>query len=503
MSGKTMDIPTTNSGLGFKSRRNFLNIGAILVGMKGFNSLLGFGIGLMIANILGANESTDALFVAMFIPVDFARHLPRMTDIALVPAMLSGNKEANADLPAIFMGWWFSLLIPVCLLLIVTAPWIIKVMAPGMTLAGQAEATRLLRMLSPSLLLIGLFSSGQSFFIANRKFIVPTFAQLLWRVTCIVFLVALGRKYGVKGYAIGLVLASLTQLLTLLVIGKKSGVAVLKMVWPPRNIKSLKSVISGAAISWLIILMTYPKILIDRFFLSLMDAGSISLLYYADRLAKAVPLLMAASFFSLFLPGLSESRRDSKQSKKLHGAIGLVSLGIGIPFSLSLIWAAGDIVEFFLVHGRFQPADAPLVAWALRAFALSTPALICSISLKGVFAVDRDYRSALGVTVAALGFNALADALLYRYGIKGIAFASSITTYATCIFLWAKAGLGWPVSKDYIRLYLGGLFMVLVTFATPWKTFCNPCFLRVGLGSTVAFIGYGLIAYPVFKRVRI
>ena len=208
----------------------------------------------------------------------------------------------------------------------------------------------------------------------------------------------------------------------------------------------------------------------DRLFASLLGPGSISLLFYADRLARTIPMLVATSFFTLFLPELSEARARRQGFKEVRKAMAVFLMSLGIPLALLIFWSGEDIVDILLVHGRFKPELAPALSGALELFSLGIPAIVTGAALRNLFIVERNLRAVLLFGLLTVALTAVSDGLLFRFGIKGIALASSLTSWVVFVYLWIYTRMGRPGLAQYRRLILATAIMAGLLFLFPQIT---------------------------------
>ena len=200
------------------------------------------------------------------------------------------------------MGWWLPLLLIGTILLICGAPVLVKLMAPGLTVAGHATAVNLLRILAPSFLLFGIFGHGMSIFYYHKMILFPEISLFAWRVTALLSLFIVGSLFGVYGYAVGVIVAGGIQFLVLYLKGRARGWALLSMKKPDFQWPYLKLILTGSALVVVALVLNRTTALIDRWFASLLGAGSISILFFSERLARSVPMLLSTSIFTVYLP---------------------------------------------------------------------------------------------------------------------------------------------------------------------------------------------------------
>lgn len=474
------------------------------------NSLLGFGLSILIAIVLGANEATDALFIAMVIPIDIARtSLVRFASISLVPSLVSMRPEQKRTLLAHVMGWWFVILCAGMLVALVAAGPLIRLMGPGLSAEAIAHGRRLLALLSPCLLLFGVFAAAQAVAVAERRFYSSEVAAVVFRVVAIVCLLVFGRRWGVRGFAVGLVAASVLQCAVMIWDNARHGVNILAAVKPTRNAEELKPVMQGGMAVLIAVVLRNVGLAIGRMFASFMAAGSVSALTYAGRIANAVPLLLARSFFRVFVPALSEAQRSKEEMRRLGGLVSLFLLSIGFPFAILLVWGGDDLVGVLLEHGKLKASALADISGALKAYAFAIPAIMCTMGLRGIFLVQRNVREVRWFSVLGLLLKTFLCIVLFERGVSGIAYAACFAEYLMIVYLQFRARVQLPPFGVWGYLLLAMALSSVAAWAVPWRSLiANDVVALVAGGLTISgtyavtFMPFMKQAGRLMKRIR-
>lgn len=477
-----------------------LGRGAILSVLKLLNTGLGFLLGLAVAWVLRTGAPTDALFAAWFIPVILARELPRVVGMVLVPFLVESELAGRKRVPELFMTWWVAFLCVATVAIVLAARWIIRITVPGLSTEAAVEAVRLLQILAPSFLLLGLFGGAQNLFHAKRVFYEPELAATAWRVVAMVALFVAGGLFGVRGYAVGLVAAAAVQLAILVAAGRRHGIPVARMTSPLRDLAQLRPLLAGAATVATFLVLDQANPFVDRFITSFLPEGSISILSYGDRLAKALPVLMATSFISVFIPELSAARATHGDMRRVGASMAVFLMSVGLPLAVLVVWSANDLVHLVLRHGNFTAAQAPIAAATVIAYGVGIPASLSGMGIKGLYFVERNTREVARFGILALVINTLADVALFPIGVEGIALSSSVTVWIVTIYLWKRADLGRPDARATARILGAAIVMCGLLFAMPWSSWLTHPLLRLLVGGATAMLGYLLVVYPYWKR---
>lgn len=480
-----------------------LGKGATLSALKLVNTGLGFVLGLALAWVLPTDGYMDALNTAMFIAVNLARELPRVVGMVLIPFLVESALAKRERVPQLFMTWWLVVLAAATLLLFAVAPWIPRIVTPKLPETALVEGGHLLRILAPSFFLLGLFGIGQSIFYSRRVFYEPELAATVWRVAAMGALFVAGGLFGVRGYAVGLVGAAVAQLAVLLHASRRHRIPVLAISAPFEGLGDLAPLKAGAATIGVFLLLDQANPFVDRFITSFLPEGSISILGFGDRLAKALPVLMATSFISVFIPELSATRVTEGSMRRVGSAMATFLMSVGLPLAVLVIWAAHDLVALILLHGKFTASQAPIAAGTVIAYAVGVPASLTGMGIKGMYFVERNTREVARFGILALVINTLSDLLLLPLGVKGIALASSVTVWIVTIYLWKRADLGWPHWRPAVRILGGAACMVGLLFALPWADWLTRVALRLPVAGVTALSVYLVLVYPYWKRLDV
>jgi len=181
----------------------------------------------------------------------------------------------------------------------------------------------------------------------------------------------------------------------------------------------------------------------------------------------------------------------------------LLLLSMGLPLSMVIFWAARDVVELLLLHGKFDQASAEVVIRAVKAFAIGVPAMFCLRGLKGMYLVERNLREIVRVGVLTILVHVTGNLILRRYGVPGIALSGSLSLWVAAGFLWCRTpALQRRLPFPWIRFTLGSLAMALLLFAMPWHDVLPLQFLRIVIAPAGAMGVYGLAMWPSIRGLK-
>ncbi|MCR9219287.1 MAG: murein biosynthesis integral membrane protein MurJ [Alphaproteobacteria bacterium] len=417
--------------------------------------ILGFVRDVLIANVLGAGLVTDAFFIAFKFPNLFRRLFGEgAMNAAFVPLysrrLERGPEDGPEDGPEegpevarAFAGEVASVLtlfmIALTILAMGAMPWIMSAIAPGFRddPAKFALTVELGRIAFPYLLFMTLSALLAGVLNAHGRFAAAAAAPILLNVVLIsaLVLIHLGAIPAPgPGLAYGVALAGALQFAMLALAAKKAGV--LPRVPRPRLTPGVRRLVvlmvpgvAGAGVVQI-------NVMIGDVLASFLAEGSVSYLYYADRVNQ-LPLGVIGVAVGIALLPLLSRQLKAGETEAAAGSMNRaleISLLLTLPAAAALIAIPDAIVVTLFERGAFGPEAAAATADALRAFAIGLPAYVLIKALSPGFWAREDTKTPVQIAAAAVILNvALALALMGPLAHAGIALATAVTA-------WANAG---------------------------------------------------------------
>jgi len=409
--------------------------------------ILGFVRDVVVARAFGAGLLTDAFFVAFRIPNLFRRLLAEgALSTAFIPVFTDylatrPRAEFNRMLRAVAGG----LLLTLCAVSAVgalLAPWLVAVMAPGFSAVPEQLrlATALTRLMFPYLVVVGMAALAMGVLNAHRHFFTPALGPAVLNVGMIaaVFLLAPRLPVPVEALAVGVLLGGLGQFAIQLPEVHAAGASLRpsgEFSHPAlrRIARLLGPTVFGLAAVQL-------NVFVNTFLASLLPGGSISFLYYADRVVEFPLGVFGIAVASASLPVMAEqaARRDvSGLGETVNFALRL-SCFVAVPASVGLWLLRQPITRVLFERGRFGPEETQATAWALGFYALGLTAFAAVRIAAQAFYALGDTRTPVKAGIAAVALNVAAALALMgplRHG--GLALAASASAAANlAILLW-------------------------------------------------------------------
>lgn len=390
---------------------NLLKSLAAVSSMTMFSRVLGFVRDALVARIFGAGMATDAFFVAFKLPNLLRRIFAEGAfSQAFVPILAEyknqQGEEATRTFVAYVSGLLTLVLAVVTVLGMLAAPWVIYVTAPGFTDTPDkfALTSTLLRITFPYILLISLASLVGAILNTWNRFSIPAFAPTLLNVSMIGFALFAAPYFHppVLALAWAVVVGGVLQLGYQLPHLKKIGMLVLPRlqlkdagVW--RVMRQMAPAILGVSVSQI-------SLIINTIFASFLISGSVSWMYYADRLMEFPSGVLGVALGTILLPSLAKSFSSGNHEEYNR----LMDWGLRLCFVLALpsAIALGILAEPLTVslfqYGKFTAFDAAMTQRALLAYSVGLMGLIVVKVLAPGFYSRQDIKTPVKIAIVTL-----------------------------------------------------------------------------------------------------
>lgn len=491
---------------------------AVLVGGATLLSrILGFARDVVIAWFFGAGLYSDAFLVAFRIPNLFRRLFAEGSlSVAFIPVFAEylvkqGKDEAN-NLVGSAVRFLSVLLVVITISGIIFSPLIVRVIAPGFANFAEKYAltVSLTRIMFPYVYLICLLGLFMGVLNVLGHFAAPALAPSILNISMITAILFVSPLTGkpVKALAAGVLAGGVLQLLLQAPFLIKNGI----YFWRKARIfhPGLKKVgilmlpaIFGGAVYQI-------NIFVSTLLASFLPEGSISYLYYADRLVQFPLGIFAISAATAIFPALSRqaSLNDMNALKKTFDYSIRMVMFITFPCMIGLIVLREPIVILLFKRGEFDMQTVRLTAQALLCYSIGLWAFASVKITVPVFYALKDTKTP--VIAASISFLAnVALSLLLMKPLKhgGLALANSLSSMLNIILLFRalniKVGyLGWGRMRESAfktvacSLIMGGVVWCLGSFIIPYE---NISFSVMLLSVICCFLAgivlYGFLSY--------
>ena len=469
--------------------KKILNVGGMTLGSR----VLGLVRDILMAATLGAGLAADAFFIAFKLPNFFRRLFAEGAFsagfIPLFSRRLGQNKDGHGQHRALkFASNVLSIFLPtlfvVLILFEIFMPAVMGVLTGGFS-GSSAEKFELVvtlgRLTFPYLMLISLVTLFAGVLNGLGRFSMAASAPMLLNICMITALFFWDDSplQTAEALAASISIAGIVQLLWVAYGLRRAGASI-RLPWPKLTpgVKEMLKIAAPAAIGAGVMQI---NLLIDLLIAArLLPEGSISYLFYADRLNQLPIGIVGVAVGTVLLPSISRALGAGNRAKAMHEQNRAMefALYLALPATLGLILAAEPLIAALFERGTFVLADSLAASAALIAYATGLPAYIMVKVLTPVFFARKNTKTPVIFAIISMVINLTFNLLLYKpYGHVGLAIATSIAAWANVImlYIYLKIQKSFVADKPlFIRLaksFMGTLFMgAAIWFLLPWVT---------------------------------
>lgn len=495
-------------------------------GITLISRLTGFVRDMFLANFLGAGAVSDAFFVAFKLPNLFRNLFAEGAfTSAFVPMLSHKLVSENKEKALHFASQAISILAFVLFLLVlfmeIIMPMVVPLLAPGFITKGGdiTLATQLSRITFPFLFFVSVVSFQSGVLNSFGRFAAPAAASIILNLTMIasVFMFIPFSITPAHGMAWGVFIAGILEVIWLSFFLRRENISLrpdyhFLNIFRNPDIRTLFRRIApgilGAGVYQI-------NMVVDTILVSLVGAGAISWLYYANRLQQLPLGVVGASISVALLPILSRHIKAGEKTQAENTQNKAVEYGalLSIPAAVALIVLADPIINLLFQHGRFGAFETLMTAQAVIAYSVGLPFYVIVKALTPNFFARGDTRTPVKYSIVVLITNLTFSLLLIKpFGHVGIASATTIAAvvslYQYCHGL-KKRGywnfsrqLSIKILKITISSLVMGALLVLSQYAA------NACFgnwletpylIKIPVFATLCFIS--LISFAIMARL--
>jgi putative peptidoglycan lipid II flippase len=415
---------------------NLIKALATVSSMTLVSRVLGFVRDALIARVFGAGLATDAFFVAFKIPNLLRRLFAEGAfSQAFVPILAEYKNRRGEEATRALVDRVSGVLVIVLLLVtavgVLAAPWIIAVSAPGFASTPEKfELTvDLLRITFPYIVFIALTALAGGILNTWSRFAVPAFTPVLLNLSFIGFALFAAPWFDppVKALAWAVFVGGVLQLAFQLPFLARIGMLprprpVLRDDGVRRVLRQMAPAVFGVSVGQV-------SLLINNIFASFLISGSVTWLYFADRLMEFPMGLLGVALGTILLPSLSKRHAEGstqEYSQLLDWGLRL-TLMLAVPCAVALAVLAVPLVTTLFHYGAFTATDVINTQHAVVAYSIGLVGLIAVKVLAPGFYARQDIRTPVRIAVVTLVFTQLLN-LVFIWHLRhaGLALAISL-----------------------------------------------------------------------------
>jgi len=458
----------------------------------------------------GAGVAADAFYVAFRIP-NFLRRIfgEGAFSQAFVPVLSEYKTQRSSEELREFVnrlaGLFAVLLFVVTLAGMLAAPFIVYALAPGFSGEKYDLTVSMVRITFPYILFISLVAMAAGILNTFGRFGAAAFTPVLLNLSLIgaALWLAPHMQNPVMALAWGVFIAGALQLLFQLPFLKRIGLLPRPKLkrdhdGVSRVFRLMVPAIFGVSIAQI-------NMLVNTILASFLVTGSVSWLYYSDRLMEFPLGVFGIALATVILPSLSHQHASGNRdefSRLMDWALRWVFL-IGVPATVALILLAGPLLATFFHYGAFTAEDVHMSARALVAFSAGLLGFILIKVLAPGFYARQNTQTPVRVGMISMGVNiALSFLLVFFLQHTGLALAISLAAFVNAALLYRLLrrdgiyvpGAGWRTFL--LQISLASIAMALVLI---WGAGETREWLAAGLRQRITWlamlVGAGAVIY--------
>ena len=439
---------------------------------------------IIIARAFGAGPLTDAFWVAFRIP-NLLRRLFAEGAFSQAFVPILGEVRARHEDEAVRVLLdrvaltLFAVLCLVTLAGVIGAPWVVWVMATGMTESGRGaeftEAVWMTRAMFPYIICMSLVAFASGVLNTWRKFAVPAFTPVLLNLSMIGAAVLLGSRLAqpIHALAIGVMAGGIAQLAVQWIALTRLGLRP-RLSWRVGQALSdplVQRIMRQMLPATLGVSVAQISLLINTNIATWLAPGSVTWLSFADRLMEFPTALLGVALGTVLLPSLARAnaeRSGAEYSGLLDWGLRLVLL-LGLPAALTMVLLSDALVATLFHYGRFSAVDVAQTRLAVMAYSAGLIGLLSIKILAPGFYARQNIRTPVKIAVVVLIATQLLNLVLVPWlAHAGLALAIGLGACLNALALLAglrRNGAYRPLPGW--KSFIGRLLVALAVMAVP------------------------------------
>jgi putative peptidoglycan lipid II flippase len=467
--------------------KKLLRSGLIVSAMTMLSRVLGLARDVIFAHTIGAGAGADAFFVAFKIP-NFLRRLfaEGAFSQAFVPVLSEYREKGSIEAVLFAPGFWDQ---------------------PEKFALTQ----EMLRITFPYLLLISLTGLAGAILNSYDRFAIPALTPVLLNLCLISAAVWLSPYFAEPAVAVawGVLAAGAVQLaFQIPFLSRIHLLPTPKVDFKDAGVRRVLLLMAPAIFG---VSVAQINLMLDTILASFLPTGSVSWLYYSDRLVELPLGIFAIAIATVILPTLSRqhvSEDETQFNATLDWALRWILL-IALPASVALLIMAQPILTVLFEYGKTSATDILMASFSLQAYSVGLLAFMLIKVLAPAYFAQQDTKTPVKIGVIAMGLNMLLNVVLvipfhflWQIGHVGLALATALSAFVNAGLLYRglrQADVYQPLrgwGRYVLRLFTANTIMVFVLLYAS-KSVDDWSLLGVWerVGTLVVICVLGLITY--------
>lgn len=395
---------------------------------------LSFLIELLFAVKFGANDQTDAFFMAygiiqvLYPIISIGIWKVFMPEYKTRIALGQHDEALSITNKLLFIFLLIVVLISVLIILYPTL--LIRVFAPGFNSVKMAECSIMLRILS----IIFFFNTIATFcsviLQANGCFGQSQLKEVVQHIPPVVFLFFFAYQYGINGVSFSIVFGAILSATVAYYYTKKF----YKICFPKTKLfdKETIKILKYVPIACLNAIINQINGIVDRAFSSILGVGTLTYLNYGSRLIHFFDSIFSSAISTVLFPHITElvaKHEEEKLNILIRDSIMIIS-AFFIPISFFILIYPYELVGAVFGYGNFNISDVASTSTVLMMYAIGLPAMGVTTVINDFFYVKKRASELMVTTIICVVINAILDFILIgNLGVAGLALATSISYY--------------------------------------------------------------------------
>lgn len=455
--------------------------------------VMGLARDVVFARVIGAEAFADVFFVAFKIPNFFRRLFAEGAFAqAFVPILgeyrEQGSQAAVRSLISRVSGTLGLTLLLFTLVIVLAAPAMAAVFAPKWFFNDPLKFTataEMLRITFPYLMFISMTGVAGGILNSYDRFAVPAFTPILLNISLIAAALIAAPMFEQPAFALawGVLIAGILQFIFQIpFLLRIHMLPAPKVDWHHPGVRKILKLMGPAIFG---VSVSQINLLLDTMLATFLPTGSVSWLYYSDRLSELPLGVFGVAIATVILPNLSRHHAASstqEYSETLDWALKMILL-IGVPASAALVLLAEPILVTLFYYGDVMTLrDMSMATLSLRAYALGLIAFMLIKVLAPGFFARQDMRTPVRIGIIAMVTNMVLNILFvvplhfyWQIGHLGLAAATSVAAFLNAILLYVylkRSGV-YVASGHWVGFFcrlsaaVGVMLVVLVVVSGP------------------------------------
>lgn len=492
--------------------------------------VLGLVRDMIFARFIGADANADAFFVAFKIP-NFLRRLfaEGAFSQAFVPVLSEYRARGSLAVVRHFIdrvsGCLGVSLILLTVFVVIASPVFTAIFGFGFYLHSAEKywlTVDLLRITFPYLLLISLTGLSGAILNSYDRFAIPAITPVFLNIVLILAAAVVSPYFAEPVFALawGVIIAGVIQLGFQLPFLLRLGLMPHpKVDWSDESVRKVLRLMAPAMFG---VSVSQINLMLDTMMATFLPTGSVSWLYFSDRLVELPLGVFGVGIATVILPGLSRLHVSHVEqfSEAMDWAVRMILL-IALPSALALMMLAEPILFTLFQYEKTTVEDVTMAGLSLRAYAVGLVGFMLIKVLASGFFSRQDTKTPVKIGIIAMVTNMFLNVLfvvplhmIWQIGHVGLALATSCSAllnagllfrglkkqgaYRVCAG-WSRFGLQLLLANGAMLVVLAIVSMYLPQFdSSTWQVRATSLFAFVASGSVV----YLAVLYLAGLRLR-